>query len=65
VGLSQIMERTNLTTGQTKHYVVYLIDKGLIRMEMSENQSRCLYKTTQKGMEYLMMANSIIDLVRT
>jgi predicted transcriptional regulator len=64
VGLSQIMQRVNLTTGQTKDYLVYLVDRGLIHREISERPSRCTYKTTPKGVLYFTMARNIADLFK-
>ena len=65
VNLSQIMQRSNLTSSQTKAYLSELISKAYLEREIIKRSKQCFYRTTAKGIRYIQLIEAISDLFPT
>ena len=63
VGTTRLMSAANITSLQSKEYLEYVIEKGLLKREIDQKTKQCRYKTTPKGIVYLNVVNSIRDIL--
>lgn len=60
VGITKIMFHAYLTHGQAKEYSQYLLESGLLEVDMERATTQ--YRTTHKGIEYLLAIERIGEL---
>ena len=58
---THIMYRANLSFAQLNEYLSFLLDTGLL--EAYNESEKALYKTTEKGLNYLQGLNDITALL--
>lgn len=58
IGKTRLLTKANLTSEQFKKYIDLLISKELL-IELEEIDRRSAYKTTERGLQYLTLYDSI------
>ncbi|MEW6605285.1 MAG: winged helix-turn-helix domain-containing protein [Thermoproteota archaeon] len=58
IGKTQLLTKANLTSSQFRKYIDLLVAKELLA-ELDRNGRRQSYRTTDKGLKYLALYNSI------
>ncbi len=58
----RIMYKALLSYKQMKEYVDFLVEKGLI--EYNYQQEMHIFRTTEKGLEFLDAYNQILNIIR-
>lgn len=61
---THIMYRCNLNTIQTRKYLDLLEDRELLELEGNEARRGTIYKTTDKGMEYVRAFRQLEETLR-
>lgn len=56
---TRLLTRANLTSGQLRHYVQMLLSKKLLAELADEGGKHIAYRTTEVGMKYLSVYNSL------
>ena len=56
IGKTRLLTKANLTSSQFKKYIELLVEKGLLSESDREGRQ---YKTTDRGLQYLDLYNSI------
>ena len=65
VNRTHIMYKANLSHTQLKAYLEFLIKQELLKESPREKEgSRRMYEVTEKGMEFLSLANRTSDLIK-
>ena len=54
------MHKANLSYGQSKQHLMFLIEKGLLRYD----QDTRTFKTTEKGIRFLQIYNQIDGMIK-
>jgi len=58
---TQIMYKANLSFGQVKWYLAFLLEHGLL--EKSVQGGRVIYKSTARGMAFMERQQRVVDLL--
>jgi predicted transcriptional regulator len=56
---TKLLTRTNLTSGQLRHYLDILIQKRLMLEPTDERRRHAAYRTTHKGIRYLSVYSTL------
>jgi len=56
---TKLLTRTNLTSGQLRHYLDVLIQKRLMLELTDERKRHAAYRTTHKGIRYLSVYSTL------
>lgn len=60
---TRILMKANLTSGQLKEYMDWLIAKNLLMELIDDSGSHAAYRTTELGIRYLAMYSSLRSIV--
>src|SRR5919109_2866864 len=59
---SHVMQKANLNFDQVNHYLGHLLSRGLLELSLSEGSR--IYRTTEKGREFLEQYHGMIQLFK-
>jgi predicted transcriptional regulator len=62
--ITRIMFKVGLTTDQFNDYMSYMMEKGLVTVEVSKRSQARRYHATAKGILFLKMVNAISELLK-